>query len=57
MRGNSLKMSIKKQVANFCLKGIKDLWILENGNILSAEVWESKSSICNHQSKALRAEH
>ena len=27
MSGNSLKLSIKKRVANFCLEGIKDLWI------------------------------
>ena len=50
MRGNSLKMTIKKRVANFDLKGIKDLWILENGNVLRTEVWESKSGMCNYQS-------
>ena len=54
MRGNSLKMSIKKQMANFGLKGIKDLWILENGNVLSAEVWESKGSICNHSIEGIK---
>ena len=54
MRGNSLKMSIKKRVANFGRKGIKDLWILENGNVLSAEVWESKGSICNHPIEGIK---
>ena len=53
MGGNSLKMSIKKRVANFCLKAIKDLWILENGNMLSAEVWDN-GSICNHPIEGIK---
>ena len=45
MSGNNIKLSGEKRVANFCIKGIKDLWILKDGNMLSTE---SESSVCNH---------
>ena len=45
---NDLELPSEKRLTNFRIKGIADLWILEDRNMVSAEVWESKGGVCNH---------